>query len=307
MVTGANCWARSRRPDLPMWRACFVIILTVSHTAGAVEPWQFDAGSKNHSGLTFSPDGKTAWWAEWDGKWGGPDKGPSTIYRSEHTGKEWGEPVPAPFTDGFSDDDPFVSPDGEWLYFISDRPVDESDEDPDANIWRYSLKVPDRLEHLPVNSPQAEYSPVVTLNRRLYFASDRDGGPGRGDIYVAEPAGGSFLDPRPLDPAVNSRHGEWNVWVSPKESELIFESSSRPTNRSTPGDLYYSVRTPGGWSPAIPLGNLNSLDSDLLPRMHPDGKTLYYTTAPIGGHARIISVDWINPIAAGKHLKSNTD
>ena len=28
----------------------------------------------------------------------------------------------------------------------------------------------------------------------------------------------------------------------------------------------------------------------------PDGKTLYYTTAPLGGHARIVGVEW--PLAS---------
>ena len=283
------------------------MVTTLSFPAGATEPALFDAGSENRSGLTFSPDGKTAWWAEWDGKWGRQDRGPSTIYRSEHDGIAWSEPVPAPFAGGFSDDDPFVSPDGDWLYFVSDRPVNASDDRPDANIWRFSLKDTGRLEYLSVNSPDTEYSPVITVTGRLYFASDRSGGPGRGDIYVAEPGDVGFLEPEPLGPSINTRYGEWNVWVSPGEKELIFEASSRPTNRSMPGDLYYSLRTLEGWSPAAPLEDLNSVDSDLLPRMHPDGKTLFYTTAPIGGHARIISVEWVNPIAAGKHLKINTD
>ncbi len=288
-------------------RACLITVATLSYTASATEPATFDAGSENRSGLTFAPDGKTAWWTEWDGKWGSQDRGPSTIYASVFDGTAWSKPNPAPFSADFSDDDPFVSPDGEWLYFVSDRPVDEFDDNPDANIWRYNLKEDGRLEVLSVNSPMTEYSPVMTLTGTLYFASDREGGLGRGDVYVAETADGRFLEPEPLGPSVNSQYGEWNVWVSPSESTLIFESSSRPENRSTPGDLYVSLRTAAGWSPAIPLQDLNSVDSDLLPRMHPDGKTLYYTTAPIGGHARVISVEWLNPIGAGKHLKSNTD
>ena len=67
----------------------------------------------------------------------------------------------------------------------------------------------------------------------------------------------------------------------------IFEASSRSTNVSVPGDLYYSWRTPAGWSAAVPIASLNSAGSELMPRLHPDGDTLYYTTAPPGGHARI--------------------
>ena len=288
-------------------RACLSVIAVCSAAAAAPDPDQFNAGLQNRSGLAFSPDGRTAWWAEWDGKWGSSDRSPSTIYQSTYDGDTWSKPAKAPFSADFSDDDPFVSPDGEWLYFVSDRPVDDSDEDQDANIWRFSLKGDGQLEHLSVNSPDTEYSPVVTFAGRLYFASDRDGDFGRGDVYMAEPTDDGFLVPVPLGSSVNSRYGEWNVWISPDERVLIFESSSRPGNRSKSGDLYFSRHTPEGWAPAIPLESLNSTDSDLLPRMHPDGETLYYTTAPIGGHARIVSVKWVNPIGAEKHLKSITE
>ena len=42
----------------------------------------------------------------------------------------------------------------------------------------------------------------------------------------------------------------------------------------------------------MPIERLNSDGSDLMPRLHPDGHTLYYTTAPIGGHARIAMTNW---------------
>jgi len=61
---------------------------------------------------------------------------------------------------------------------------------------------------------------------------------------------------------------------------------------SVPGDLYFSRRTAAGWTAALPVRQLSSAGSDLLPRLHPGGETLYYTTAPIGGHARIVATSW---------------
>jgi hypothetical protein len=58
------------------------------------------------------------------------------------------------------------------------------------------------------------------------------------------------------------------------------------------GDLYYSWRASAGWTAAIPIEQLNTRNSELMPRLHPDGETLYYTSAPIGGHAQIITVKW---------------
>lgn len=269
-----------------------ITILALSKFAIAQDPSVFDAGSENQLGLTFSPDGQTAFWVEWDGEWGGSDRTQRIIYTARLENEIWTRPEPAPFSQTYSDDDPFVSPDGKWLYFVSERPVDESDDAPDANIWRFSLVEEDSLEYLSVNSAAAEYSPVMTSSGTLYFASARDGGLGQGDIYRAAPLNDGFGSAEILGPAVNSHTGEWNLWVSADESELIFEASSRPTNVSPPGDLYYSWQTAAGWTAAIPVSTLNSAGSDLMPRLHPDSNTLYYTTAPIGGQARIATAEW---------------
>ena len=259
--------------------------------AGAPDPSIFDAGAENRMGLTFTPDGKRAFWVEWDGAWG--SKGTQrVIYTAELRDETWSRPVPAPFSRHYSDDDPFVSPDGRWLYFVSERPVNADGEKPDADIWRYSLTEDGRLERLSINSEAAEYSPVITASGALYFASARDDGPGQGDIYRAAPTDDGFAPAEILGPAINSPTGEWNLWVSDDESELIFEASSRSTNVSVPGDLYYSWRTPAGWSAAVPIASLNSAGSELMPRLHPDGDTLYYTTAPLAGHARIETANW---------------
>lgn len=269
----------------------------MSQTAIEQKPTALDTISDNQLGLTFSGDGSTAFWVAWNGEWGSNAASPRVIYMSQRQHGVWSKPSPAPFSGKFSDDDPFVSPDGRWLYFVSERPANEDDEKLDADIWRYSLVEKDHLERLSINSESAEYSPVVTESGALYFASARDGGMGEGDLYRAAPMDGGFQTPERLSAAINSRTGEWNLWVSADESEIVFEASSRPTNISTPGDLYYSWRTASGWTAAMPVETLNSRDSDLMPRLHPDGKTLYYTTAPIGEHARVANAEW-SPLRA---------
>ena len=277
--------------------AIALALVAMSQTAVAQGPAAFDTVSDNQLGLTFSPDGSMAFWVEWNGTWGSSASSQRVIYMSQQQLGVWSEPTPAPFSRNFSDDDPFVSPDGHWLYFVSERPTDADDLQNDRNIWRYSLLEEHRLEYLSINSDAAEYSPVVTASGALYFASNRGGDSGNGDLYRAAPTGEGFLTPQPLGPAFNTPTGEWNIWVSPGENEIIFEASSRPTNVSIPGDLYYSWRTPAGWTDATPLEGVNSQNSDLMPRLHPDGETLYYTTAPLGGHAEIATKEW-GPIRA---------
>jgi Tol biopolymer transport system component len=272
--------------------AGMLAVASVSAAAHAWSPVEFATDSENQLGLTFSPDGSTAFWVAWNGEWGKSNGGRQVIYSSQRLSGRWSEPAPVIFSGKHSDSDPFVSPDGRWLYFISKRPTDADDLDHDANVWRFSLTEEHRLEHLSINSDAEEYSPVITTSGTLYFASNRDGGPGAGDLYRALPTDNGFSTPEPLGPALNSRAGEWNIWVSPDENEIIFEASSRSTNVSIAGDLYYSWHTPAGWTAAVPIEQLNTRNSDLMPRMSPDGTTLYYTSAPTGGFAEIMSAEW---------------
>ena len=275
-----------------------VCTLTASIVCASAQPTRpadlsaFDTGAENHAALAFAPDGASAYWVAWNGRWGSSASSRRIIYASHYRNGAWSTPEPAPFSDNYSDDDPFVSPDGQWLYFVSTRATSEDDDSSDADIWRYSLVEDDRLEHLSVNSSAEEYSPIVTTSGALYFASNREGGPGQGDVYRAEANGDGFLASQPLGPAINTPTGEWNLWVSADESEMIIEASSRSTNVSDSGDLYYSWQTTAGWSHATPLAPLNSGNSELMARPGPDDRFLYYTTASMGGNARIAAKEW---------------
>ena len=270
----------------------WVLVLAASATADPLDLAAFDAGFENRLGLAFAPNGDTAYWVEWNGTWGGERRTPSVIFVSRDNNGRWSKPAPALPPGDYNDSDPFVSPDGRWLYFVSTRPTADDDETPDRNIWRWRIAGDEAPELAPVNSDAEEYSPVVVESGAIYFASDRPGGPGRGDIYRAPPEGSAFGAPEPLGPEINSPTGEWNVWVSADETELMFEASSRPGNVSVPGDLYFSRGQPGRWEPALSVTSLNTRSSELMPRLHPDGETLYFTRAPIGGHADFAFAVW---------------
>ncbi|MEL7537775.1 MAG: hypothetical protein AAFM91_12060 [Pseudomonadota bacterium] len=276
-----------RRTQSRVAGGCIAIAAASACADASLDIGHFDAGSDNRAGLVFSPDGQTAYWTEWDGAWGASDASARTIFWSSYRDGGWSTPQAVAFTDGHSDDDPFVTPDGQWLYFVSDRPEGSDDHDRDTNVWRYRLAEPHTLELLPWNSAGDEYSPVVVASGSVYFAADTDRS-GDGDVYVVADAQGA----KRLGSSVNSAHGEWNLWVAPDETEMVFEASGRATNLSVPGDLYYSRWSDAGWTEAVPIGALNSKGSDLLPRLHPQNGTLIYTTAAIGGHAELRVVAW---------------
>ena len=272
---------------MPFRMTALVSLLAISPATFAQDPSIFDAGFDNQMGLVFSPDGETAFWTAWNGRWGSKSYNQRTIYMSRLESGSWSSPSAMPFSGKYSDEDPFVSPDGRWLYFVSDRPASDDDNSADGDIWRYCLRDGHELERLSINSSSAEYSPVVTASGTLYFASDREGGYGQGDLYMATANRSDFNTPSILGPTINTATGEWNLWVSADETEMIFEASSRTTNVSVAGDLYYSQRSEQSWESAVPLDRLNSPGSDLMPRMHPDGETLYFTTADIGGTGKV--------------------
>ena len=82
---------------------------------------------------------------------------------------------------------PAISPDGEWLYFVSDMPGGKGGLD----IWRVRLTPsgPGGVENLgePINTPGDECFPTFRPNGDLYFSSDGHPGMGGLDIFIAHP------------------------------------------------------------------------------------------------------------------------
>jgi peptidoglycan-associated lipoprotein len=131
----------------------------------------------------FSPDGSTMYLAravrqDW----------PTTveIYTSSRSEAKWSAPQKFEITaDTLSNySDPFVSPDGNWLYFTSDMPGGQGGTD----IWRINIK--DKhgtLENMgpQINTKGNERYPNVRTDSLLYFASDGLPGMGGLDLFVA--------------------------------------------------------------------------------------------------------------------------
>ena len=83
---------------------------------------------------------------------------------------------------------PAVSPDGQWLYFVSDMPGGMGGKD----IWRVRLAgegILGGVENIgaPVNTPGDELFPTFRPNGDLYFSSNGHEGLGGLDIYIAYP------------------------------------------------------------------------------------------------------------------------
>jgi hypothetical protein len=137
---------------------------------------------------------------------------------------------------------------------------------------------PERLEN-PINSEGREYSPITDGKGNLYFASDRSGGYGQGDIYLSPLENGKFNTPINMGPVINSEKGEWNLEINHDGNLMIFEASQRPDNVSPYGDLYISFKEKGLWSVPQNISELNTSGSELYPFLTYDEKTLFFTSS----------------------------
>ena len=110
------------------------------------------------------------------------------IVTSSRSDAAWGKPNPLELTkDTLSTyAHPAVSPDGEWLYFVSDMPGGIGGYD----IWRVRITAAGLggVENLgePINTPGDEMFPTFRPNGDLYFSSNGHVGMGGLDIYIAK-------------------------------------------------------------------------------------------------------------------------
>lgn len=214
--------------------------------------------------VAVSRDLDEIWIERRPGPWGSDESRSRLLYsRFRSSAGQWTEPMRPSFASReHGEGDPFFDEANETLYFVSER-TRGAPPASGANIWRVRRSgrewlAPEALP-APVNGPGNEYRPIVRGNR-LYFASDRDGG---GELYVAERTDAGWNTAK-LGPAINSVHGEWNLWISESRDLVVFESSGRETNLSVSGDLYASgTDVDGDWLPAVPLHEVNGTGSEL--------------------------------------------
>ena len=199
----------------------------------------------------------------------------------------WTFPEVLPFSGKYNDMSPFLSPDGQYLYFVSDRPRNDSRQIKNFNIWRCARKKDngwDSPELIEFSSDSGnELSVSADRSGNVYFSADyeRQGqalDPNVQDIYcVKKEVDGSWGPVQKLGRAINSDAIEQTPAISPDGKTLVF-SSMRSEGRGA-ADLYVSFFQDGQWSPAINLGEgINSGAYEWCPAFSGDGKWLLFSS-----------------------------
>jgi Tol biopolymer transport system component len=234
---------------------------------------------RNELNSVFSPKGDEFFFTAYNA---GIDR--AQMMFSKRVKGKWTKPELAPMSntsEKTNDVDMAFSPDGNQLYFCSDRPT-SWDPKPKLNIW-YSNRTekgwskPICLEK-PVNSKELDLYPSFTTNGTMYFSSARPGGLGDRDVYFSRWKDGKFSTPVRMGPAINSIHREGDTFISPDENYIIVTTEKRP-DRFGIADLYISFKNKdGSWTPAKNMGKtLNTDGVEYCPMVTPNGKYFFFT------------------------------
>lgn len=236
---------------------------------GVVSGHGFDS---EHSPAVFSPDGKEVYWTK---KFRGP-----ILYMKQEKGV-WTAPQPAPFCSEYGDGEPFFSPDGRKLFFLSLRPIKPDGPTGKENMWVVERIPGSWSEPKPVspliNACDLHWLFSIASNGTIYFASPREGGFGANDIYRSRLVNGEYQEPENLGNVINTSGVDHTPCIAPDESYLIFVSRGRA---SSSGDFQFYIsykNEDGSWQEPIDLGQkINSLGSGLCPAVTPDGKYMFF-------------------------------
>ncbi len=128
----------------------------------------------------------------------------------------------------------------------------------------------------PINTSYFESSVSITADGKyLYFISERPGGEGQGDIYVAEGRGDNrWGKPRNLGPLVNTPGDEKFVFVHPNGKHLFFASNGHQTMGSY--DIFRCELVDGVPSRPINLGYpINTVNEESTFSLTADNQTMY--------------------------------
>jgi len=234
------------------------------------EPQVFAYGILNgelHSAPVFTPDLNAVYWCAAD------DNGTFTNTMSVVDGSWTALKRLAPADTIESACAPFISPDGNRLFFLSTAPTPGSATPQKENIWVAELIAGSWSQPHPlppaVNNLRIHWSFSTATNGDLYFAA---GEGGINDLYVSRFVDGEYAIPQKLGAPVNTPDKyELTPAIAPDGSFLLF--SRLPSLQGTPR-LYITYAQPdGSWSqPAL----IYNIKYGFAPVLSPGGEYLFF-------------------------------
>lgn len=208
--------------------------------------------------------------------------GGSDLYESRRTGASWSDPVPIEVLNSPDNEvGAIASPDGQWIYFASDRPGGLGGYD----LWRAPREgqgwgKPVVLD-ASVNSASNELHPAPARGGVLLFASDRARSSGDREVesggFDIYKAGAHAETVSVLVTELSSDADDVGVAISPSE-DFVYLSSDR-SGGAGGFDLYRSRLSTDAYGPVEALGApINTPANELEPGLAMEGFALLYAS-----------------------------
>lgn len=177
-------------------------------------------------------------------------KGSCDIYYSKKEGGSWSEPenIGAPVNSSYWESQPSISPDGQVLYFSSNRKGTLGEKDiwmsrkKEDDTWSKPLNLGDSI-----NTPQTEMAPFIHMdNQTLYFSSDGHLGMGGMDLYKSiRTSENEWTEAVNLGYPINTHKDEFGLIVE-AQGKNAYYASNRESGKKK--DIY-TFLLPGEFRP----------------------------------------------------------
>jgi len=211
-------------------------------------------------------------------------KGKLKIYTMKLVGGKWSKAELTSFyTDKdtiYADSRPRLDPQGDVLYFNSDRPLKGETESTGLHQWYVKRNKSGWGRPMPLETPFAEGVVVDVSSSRsgnLYFSlNKKDGEPQDEKVYYSANKNGENITAERMGTEINVP-GEWTCcpFIAPDESYILYDS---PRDSGFGWvDLYISFNKNGNWTKSYNLGpTVNTKYGEGLATVSPDGKFLFF-------------------------------
>jgi outer membrane protein OmpA-like peptidoglycan-associated protein len=223
---------------------------------------------------------------------------------------------------------PIISADSQTLYFTRNRGEEDGGEDiyfstRQGRNWQTADNVGP-----PVSTPSHEMMLGISAdNNKMTLLGNYPGSFGRGDIFYAEKGIKCWSDIKHYPAPINSEYFDSDAML-PADGRTLLFVSDRPGNvgpfkpkeelfhggYAGNTDIYVYAETAEGEGQLINLGpTINTPFAEYSPYLHPDGKTLYFSSSGhygLGGLDVFVATrlsneswtEWSEPVNLGKEI-----
>ena len=222
---------------------------------------------------------------------------------------------------------PSLTADEQTLFITRLLPIDKRQPASELNgqeDFYYSKKQADGSWGLakplgsPINTPNNEGAPTVSADGQSYYftACQRKDGYGKCDIYFSKRIGEKWTKPVNIGKPVNSKYWESQPSIS-ADGQRLFFVSDRPGGKGQLDIWVSKLQNDGSWGkPINPGDSINTPFKEMSPFIHPDGKTLYFSSdgwIGMGGDDLFVThqmgndTTWTTPQNLGYPINTNGD